>query len=67
MAQYLADAFEVGPFEGTRVVHDEAKGRCLETTKARNMGEILYVEEALLYSSYLDGIEPDKADLLQRV
>ena len=56
-----------GPFDGTRVVVDPVKGRCLETTTARRMGEILYVEDALIYSSYMDDIEPDNAELLQQV
>ena len=38
-----------------------------ERWQGSQCGEILYVEDALIYSSYLDDVEPDKLDLLQKV
>ena len=56
------------PFEGTRVVLDSTKGRCLVNEgKSRKVGEILYIEDALIYSSYLDDVEPDNLCLLEKV
>ena len=49
-------AAEIGgsPFVNTRIVYDENKGRCLEWTGAQNAvaGQVLFVEEALVYGSY---------------
>ena len=62
------------PFNGVRVVHDPIKGRCLENLISRQAGDLLFVEEALVFSSFVEHEEnaPDGIDahvngqLLQR-
>lgn len=45
-------------FAGIRVVYDPVKGRCLENLVPRQAGDVLFVEEALVFSSYVE-IEED--------
>ena len=42
------------PFLGVRVVNDPVKGRCLENLVSRQPGDLLYVEEALVFSSFVE-------------
>jgi len=46
------------PFVGIRVVHDPVKGRCLENLVSRQAGDVLFIEEALVFSSFVE-VEED--------
>ncbi len=52
------------PFEGMRVVVDPIKGRCLETLVPRQTGELIFVEDALVYSNFVErsNDEMDQSD-----
>ena len=54
----------ISPFPNTRIVLDPTKGRCLETTVDLRLGQIAFIEDAFLYSSYQDGTKSDREKFL---
>ena len=66
MASFTSGGSDTGksPFPNTQIVLDHDKGRCLETTVDLRLGQIVFVEDAFLYSSYQDGTKSDRETFL---